>query len=112
MEKDTIQRVRGYLKANDISILSLSKKLQVNNGTLTHKLNGERSLDLDTLCSILDIFPELSAEWLLRGVGEPTAAPSAIDTELQETCIEQAKEIFRLRRQLAELQGERKTKHA
>lgn len=69
-------------------------------------------MDIDTLCSILDIFPELSTEWLLRGIGEPTSSPSAIDTELQETCIEQAKEIFRLRRQLAELQGERKTKHA
>lgn len=112
MELDVIQRIRGYIKVQGVSVIKLSNELNMSSSTLAGKLNGGRGLDLDTLCSILEHFPELSSEWLLRGKGEPTSSPSAIDTELQETCIEQAKEIFRLRRQLAELQGLPRTKHA
>lgn len=103
MERDVIQRLRGFFKAKEISVQKLSALLNMSGSTLSGKLNGSRGLDLDTLSLILMQYPELSTDWLLRGQSEPTN-PAAVDTELQETCIEQAKEIMRLRKRIAELE--------
>lgn len=103
MEGEVIQRIRGYLRTNDLSVSKLASMLKMNSSTLSGKINGNRGLDLETVCSILELFPDLSAEWLLRGNSSPTISGS-IDTELQETCIEQAKEIMRLKKRIAELE--------
>lgn len=69
MEKEVTQRIRQYLKVNRYTIRTVSQKLHINEGTLTNKLNGVRQIDMETFCSLVDLFPELSTEWLLRGEG-------------------------------------------
>lgn len=108
MESPIYQRVRLYLKSNRFSITELAESLQMKQSTLGGKLNGSRELDIETLEAIMGKFPMLSAEWLFRGTEPMERKEGAHDPELQEVCIEQAKEIYRLKQRIAELESSKK----
>lgn len=69
MDKAVIQRVKDFMSANKFNIREFAKVLDMHETTLSCKLGGTRALDIITLCNILNAFPDLSAEWLLRGEG-------------------------------------------
>jgi hypothetical protein len=46
-----------------------SIKIGVNQKTLNYYMLGKRKLSLEIVEAILNAFPEISAEWLLRGTG-------------------------------------------
>ena len=70
MENLIAQRVREFLSYNSISINSLAKQINVAQATLNPQLRGDRTLAANIVVKILDAFPDVSAEWLLRGEGE------------------------------------------
>lgn len=70
MENLIVQRVREFLAINSISVNSLAKRINVAQATLNPQLRGDRTLAANIVIKILETFPEISAEWLLRGEGE------------------------------------------
>lgn len=70
MENLISQRVREFLSCNSISINSLAKQINVAQATLNPQLRGDRTLAANIVVKILEAFPDISAEWLLRGEGE------------------------------------------
>ena len=70
MENLITQRVREFLSCNSISINSLAKQINVAQATLNPQLRGDRTLAANIVVKILGAFPDISAEWLLRGEGE------------------------------------------
>ena len=70
MENLITQRVREFLSCNSISINSLAKQINVAQATLNPQLRGDRTLAANIVVKILEAFPGISAEWLLRGEGE------------------------------------------
>ena len=50
----------------------------IKQNTLHDQLHGTSQVTLKTIMAILDAFPEISAEWLLRGVGEMKIAESHV----------------------------------
>lgn len=70
MENLIAQRVREFLTINSISINSLAKQINVAQATLNPQLRGDRTLAANIVVKILETFPDISAEWLLRGEGE------------------------------------------
>lgn len=108
MKVTIAQRIRQYLDNTHLSINAASKITGVGQVTLNRQLNGSNALSIESLEAFANSFPLLSAEWLLRGHGEMTTTTPAADKELQEVCIDQAKEIFRLKQRIAELEGEKK----
>lgn len=69
MEKTINQRLHEFMKSNSISIRTLSNLLNINEKTLGHKISGRSRLDLDTILSLLTYYGDLSADWLLLGMG-------------------------------------------
>lgn len=69
MEDIVLQRVRQFMKKEHLTNKGLAGVLEMTEANLSNKLNGIRKIDLSTLCVLLDKFPDLSAEWLLRGEG-------------------------------------------
>lgn len=108
MESPIFQRIRQYLKLKRLSIAELADTLNMKPSTLGCKLNGSRELDIDTLEGIIGKFPLLSAEWLLRGIEPMERTDITPDPELKAVCIDQAKEIYRLKQKIAELEGGKK----
>ena len=108
MESPIFQRIRQYLKFKRISVTELSDVLKMKPSTLGGQLNGSRKLDIDALTAIIDSYPTLSVEWLFRGGEIMENMDLTPDPELKAVCIDQAKEIYRLKMRLAELEGEKK----
>ena len=71
MEKGVTQRVNELRAKYGLSILALSRQIKVNQTTLNKQLkeNGV-GVSIDTVVLMLEAFPGLSAEWLLRGTGD------------------------------------------
>lgn len=106
MEQSVCQRINVYLKHKRISIYAFCKDMGLKQTTVNKQLNGTAMLSIETILPIVNAFPDLSAEWLLRGVG--TMEHPEPDAELKAMYIEQGREIHRLKQRIAELEGEKK----
>ena len=74
MERDVVQRIRKVIESDGISIAALSKKMGVLQQTLNRQVSGEGAMSLSTVYKFLSYYPNVSAEWLLRGKGEMIAS--------------------------------------
>lgn len=106
MENEVRERLKLYLRG--IQGPNLANKLGYKPATLSSKISGARGIDLGFLCVVLKHFPQLSAEWLLRGTEPMERTDNESDQELKAICIEQTREIYRLRQRLDELEASKK----
>lgn len=111
METPITQRIRVYLKKQRWTINSLSKQINIPQTTLNRQLSDSSYVGVDVITGMLTVFPDLSAEWLLRGTEPMERTDITPDPELKAVCIDQAKEIYRLKQRIAELE-EPKKEHA
>lgn len=79
MENSVIQRIRSIIKSERISISSLSKMINVPQPTLNRQVSGESSMTLDVFMSIMNCFPKVSLDWVLRGEGAMIKGESVSD---------------------------------
>ena len=80
MEVTIYQRVKLVLEDKSISVNALSKQINVAQATLNPQLRGDRTLAANIVAKILDAFPDVSAEWLMRGVGTMYSNQDADDS--------------------------------
>lgn len=68
--KDAIrQRIKDVLSAKDSNPTKFSSGDTAMQKRLSRQLNSGATVTFETISSILDSFPDVSAEWLLRGKG-------------------------------------------
>ncbi|MBD5231906.1 MAG: helix-turn-helix transcriptional regulator [Bacteroidales bacterium] len=65
-----VQRIKSLIAHLGLSTRAFALSCGLRQNTLNNQLNGMRELSLSTIIAILDTFPEVSSEWLLRGEGE------------------------------------------
>lgn len=80
MEVTIYQRVKCVLEDKSISVNALSKQINVAQATLNPQLRGDRTLAANIVEKILEAFPDVSAEWLMRGVGTMYSNQDADDS--------------------------------
>lgn len=80
MEATIYQRVKLVLEDKSISVNALSKQINVAQATLNPQLRGDRTLAANIVEKILTAFPDVSAEWLMRGVGTMYSNQDADDS--------------------------------
>lgn len=100
MESTVIERLRTYLKNKGIKNREVASFIGISETTLNNKLNGTRSLDLDTLLNIVIHFEDLSVEWLLRGDGNMLKSDKDLQkvTEKEFTILVDENGFLKLRR--------------
>lgn len=64
------QRIKEVLQKNDLSVTAFSKEVGLPQATVNRQLMEDNKVSLSTIKSFLKRFPKVSAEWLLRGVGD------------------------------------------
>lgn len=69
MEVTIYQRIMLILDNKQVSVNALSKLAEMSQTTLNTQLKGERALSANVVAKVLSIFPDVSAEWLMRGIG-------------------------------------------
>jgi len=67
------KNVRLLLQIRKCSCRSLAASAGMNERNVSNQVNGDTELSMKLLLAILDIFPDVSAEWLLRGTGSMVA---------------------------------------
>lgn len=70
MESVVNERLFQFIKREVGSVRELATVLNMSEVTLGNKIRGDRKLDIELLVSILQSYPQLSADWVLLGKGE------------------------------------------
>lgn len=69
MEITIYQRIMLILEDKQVSVNALSKLVDMSQTTLNTQLKGERALSANVVAKVLVAYPDVSAEWLMRGIG-------------------------------------------
>jgi len=94
METDVKSRIKEYLKAKGANPSKVAARYSVNQKTLSSQINGVTTLSASTILLILDMFPELSSEWLLRGIGSPEKVELSDRVDILENKYERLMDKF------------------
>lgn len=66
---DIRQRIKKVLADKDLSVASFCNDVGLPQATVNRQLNGGSKVSVETIKVFLQKFPNISAEWLLRGIG-------------------------------------------
>ena len=70
MEKKIIERINELLKNKHLTTNQLSRILGISPSSVYGYLSGDSRAPMSFIVLFLGSFPDVSAEWLLRGEGE------------------------------------------
>ncbi|MEO5026450.1 hypothetical protein [Bacteroides stercoris] len=102
MEKALTKRFKDLIKFKKSSILDFSKQIGIAQTTLNCQLYSTRGISINVILLTLKTFPEISAEWLLRGEGSmiretsPVLLSHAGQVQLDEGLLESQHEKIRM----------------
>lgn len=65
-----VERLQELQKFSNLSVRAFAIKCDLKQQTLDKQIKGISEPSANTLISIANAFPDISAEWLLRGEGE------------------------------------------
>lgn len=65
-----VSRIKQLITRMGSSTRAFALRCGLRQNTLSNQLNGMRELSLQTVAAILEMNPQVSAEWLMRGTGE------------------------------------------
>jgi transcriptional regulator with XRE-family HTH domain len=104
MKRGVKQRVMDLVEDKTESVSGFAKAINVAQTTLSEYLNNGKIPSFKVVNGILEAFPDVSAEWLLRGEGAmyKTTELPPVDVTSEES-IEHSAEIARLVREKNEL---------
>ncbi len=68
-KEDFTKRLEEFLAYYEITAAALASKLGVQRSSISHLLAGRNKPSLDFIIKILDNYPKVSFDWLVRGIG-------------------------------------------
>lgn len=116
------QRLKDVIAFSGLSLRAFAIKCGISQPTLDKQVKGLRAVSLETISSILFAFPEISAEWFLRGEGEMCRSNNSdqgtdkvlklVDTiaTLQDTINAKADTVAALNERIKQLESKLNTK--
>ncbi len=92
--EDINQRIKEVLQKNDLSVTAFSKEVGLPQATVNRQLNGDARVSVGTIKAFLLKFKNVSAEWLLRGVGDECCGVP--DEQLEREIAEETGRVQRI----------------
>lgn len=89
MEITVYQRIKAYIDDNRISLNALAKTFNMNQSTVLRQVKGEQTLSSTLVENFLKAYPDVSAEWLMRGV-EPIEVGETAEYVAEKTSVDYA----------------------
>lgn len=91
---DIRQRIKKVLADKVLSVAAFSREVGIGQTTLNRQLNGDARVSVDTIKAFLHRFRDVSAEWLLRGVGDMCSGVP--DGQLEREIAEETGRVQRI----------------
>lgn len=85
MEVSVIERINVVLKHFCKTPNGLANMLEMIPSTVNRQLKGDQALSSKVIEGVLSVFPDVSAEWLLRGKGEMLISVQTTLAKMQDT---------------------------
>ena len=63
------ERLRGWMESEDLKPSVLADNIGVNRATISHILSGRNKPSIDFFEKLLNIYPNINANWLISGIG-------------------------------------------
>ncbi len=82
-----VNRIREILKRYDINSSRLADELDVPRSTISHILSERNKPSLEFIQKVLDRFPEIDTDWLLKGKGSIHGKEKDLFSELENPVI-------------------------
>lgn len=92
IENTLTERFKELISAKSASVLDFSRLIGVAQTTLNSQLSSTKGVSSNVILLTLDTFPDVPAEWLLRGKGEMLIASSPNEKKEEEA---HAESLFR-----------------
>lgn len=105
MESAIKQRIQAVLQRFDSNPTQFAKAFNLNQKTVHNQINANTQLSASIILLILEYYPTISAEWLLRGKGEMFLSEKSEETASSE---EKNEELQFLRERIISLEAENK----
>lgn len=105
MESAIKQRIQAVLQRFDSNPTQFAKAYNLNQKTVHNQINADTQLSASIILLILEYYPTISAEWLLRGKGEMFLSEKSEETASPE---EKNEELQFLRERIISLEAENK----
>ena len=84
MEVSVIERINAVLKHFGKTPNGLANMLEMIPSTVNRQLKGDQALSSKVIEGVLSVFPDVSAEWLLRGKGEMLISEQTTLAKMQD----------------------------
>lgn len=100
-----ISRIEKILKDSGLTVNSFAKRCKLPQSNLSQQIGGTRKISVKTLTHILEAFPDVNANWLMLGIGDPyNKIDSKMDSlisviKLQQDTIENLQETINILKQ-------------
>lgn len=65
-----LKRLDEYLQSKRISYYQLEKRLKVSRGSISRAVKGGTNIGSNVIEKLVENYPDINTEWLLRGKGE------------------------------------------
>lgn len=88
IENALTERFKELISAKSASVLDFSRLIGVAQTTLNSQLSSTKGVSSNVILLTLDTFPDVPAEWLLRGKGEMLIASSPNEKKEEEALAE------------------------
>ena len=85
MEVSVIERINVVLKHFGKTPNGLANMLEMIPSTVNRQLKGDQALSSKVIDGVLSVFPDVSAEWLLRGKGEMLISEQTTLAKMQDS---------------------------
>lgn len=100
-----IGRIEKILNDSGLSVTAFAKRCGIKQATLARQLKGQMKFSIESITSILIAFPDVNANWLMLGIGDPyNKIDSKMDSlisviKLQQDTIENLQETINILKQ-------------
>ena len=88
------ERLKAVIAYSGLNDSAFARKIGVQQMTLWRQINGARKISLETIMAVADAFPEIDANWLLRGNGSMLA-----DNDAQEKRIDNLIDVISMQQE-------------
>ena len=87
-----LERINIFLDYSNLSYNKFEKSINASRGTISRALKHNKTIGSNVVESILDVYSNLSAEWLLRGKGEMLIVAKEHSKEVNPSMVDSEKE--------------------
>ena len=107
--KNTLHRIKEYIDSKNISVYAFEQSVGMSNGSFASQLKNNKTIGVDKLENILNIYTDISIEWLLTGRGEMLRVETEKSHTLDDSSIDDHAVLIRSIDQVASMANQNST---